>query len=77
MNPLSGLRVVLGGAIVGFAGLTGYSLSHAIDYGAEAEYGRDLRMLKAVDAELNEELLKSRSALTTQYDPLVSHVKEL
>ncbi len=77
MSALGFLRVALGGSVAAFLALSAYSYTRAIDYAAEAEYGRDLRLMKAVDAELNEELLKSRSSLVTQYDALVSHVQEL
>ncbi len=77
MSALRLLRLGLGGSVCAFVALSIYSFRHAIDYAAEAEYGRDLRLMKAVDSELNEELLKSRSSLVTQYDPLVNDVQKL
>ena len=64
-------------SVAGFLGLLVYTMQHSIDYGVEAEYGRDLRKLQALDASLNERVLKARSGLLPQYDPLVQNLREL
>lgn len=64
-------------SVAGFVGLLTYSAVHAVDYREEAAYSRDLRRIQAVTAELNERVLKSRSALMTQYDPLVEGLRSL
>ena len=71
----SALVVRLG--VAGFLGLLTYSAVHSMDYAEEAAYNRDLRRVQAVTAELNERVLKSRSALMTQYDPLVRALHDL
>jgi len=48
-----------------------------VDYAEEQAYSRDLRRVQAATAELNERVLKSRSALMTQYDPLVHALRDL
>ncbi|MEI9947955.1 MAG: DAHL domain-containing protein [Pseudomonadota bacterium] len=48
-----------------------------MDYAEEAAYSRDLRRVQAASAELNERVLKSRSALMAQYDPLVHALRDL
>ncbi|HYQ00396.1 MAG TPA: DAHL domain-containing protein [Polyangiaceae bacterium] len=77
MNPSPALRVALAIFAFGFLGLLGYSALHSFDYAQEEAYSRDLRRVPAVTAQLNERVLKSRSALMTQYDPLVSAVRDL
>lgn len=77
MNPSAFLRVALALFAASFLGLLGYSALHAIDYAEEEAYARDLRRIQAVTAQLNERVLKSRSALMSQYDPLVSSVRHL
>jgi len=77
MNPSAALRFALAIFAFGFLGLLGYSALHSIDYAQEEAYSRDLRRVQAVTAQLNERVLKSRSALMTQYDPLVSAVRDL
>jgi len=77
VNPSSSLRIALSIFAAGFLGLLGYSAMNAIDYAEEEAYGRDLRRIQAVTAQLNERVLKSRSALMTQYDPLVRSVRDL
>jgi signal transduction histidine kinase len=77
VNPSALLRVALSLFAAGFLGLLGYSAIYAIDYAEEEAYGRDLRRVQAVTAQLNERVLKSRSALMSQYDPLVDAVRDL
>lgn len=77
MNPSRLLRFSLGLGIAGFLGLLTYSAVHSVDYAEEAAYSRDLRRVQAVTAELNERVLKSRSGLMTQYDPLVNALRDL
>ena len=77
MNMSGLLRSSLALGVAGFLGLLTYSAVHSMDYAEEAAYSRDLRQVQAVTAELNERVLKSRSALMTQYDPLVLALREL
>jgi signal transduction histidine kinase len=75
---LSGiLRSSLALGVAGFLGLLGYSAIHSMDYAEEAAYSHELRQLQAATAELNERVLKSRSALMAQYDPLVHSLHDL
>jgi signal transduction histidine kinase len=77
MNMSGLLRSSLALGVAGFLGLLTYSAVHSMDYAEEAAYSRDLRQVQAVTAELNERVLKSRSALMTQYDPLVAALRDL
>ena len=77
MNLSSMVRGSLAAGVAGFLGLLCYSAVHSMDYAEEAAYGRDLRRVQAASAELNERVLKSRSALMTQYDPLVHALRDL
>ena len=77
MNMSGLLRSSLALGVAGFLGLLTYSAVHSMDYAEEAQYSRDLRQVQAVTAELNERVLKSRSALMTQYDPLVVALRDL
>lgn len=77
MNASRMLRSSLAIAVAVFLGLLAYSAVASIDYAEEQAYGRDLRRVQAVTAELNERVLKSRSALMTQYDPLVHALRDL
>lgn len=77
MNASAILRVALAVFAGSFLALLGYSAAHSIDYAELEAYGRDLRRVQAVTAQLNERVLKSRSALMTQYDPLVSALRDL
>ncbi len=77
MNMSAILRSSLGLGVAGFLGLLTYSAVHSMDYGEEAAYSRDLRRVQAATADLNERVLKSRSALTSQYDPLVHALRDL
>jgi signal transduction histidine kinase len=71
------LRIVLALLVPSFVALALYSFRHAVDDGEQARYARDLRRLQALDTGLNEAVLKSRSGLLPQYDPIVSTVAEL
>ena len=71
------LRSALALSLAAFLALIAYAARHAIDHRTEAEYSRHLRLLKVVDARLNEELLRSRSGLAKHYDGLVRHVREI
>jgi len=71
------LRSSLALGVAGFLGLLTYSAVHSMDYAEEAAYSRDLRRVQAASAELNERVLKSRSALMAQYDPLAHALHDL
>jgi len=77
VNESGVLRASLAIAAAGFLALLAYSALHALDYGEEEAYSRDLRRVQAATAELNERVLKSRSALLSQYDPLVHALRDL
>ncbi|HWP06077.1 MAG TPA: DAHL domain-containing protein [Polyangiaceae bacterium] len=77
MNGGLGLRVTLGLCLAGFVALAAFILAHAIDDHEQARYARDLRRLQTLDSGLNEAVLKARSGLLTQYDPLVAALREL
>ena len=71
MNWSGPLRSALLISAAGFLGLLGYAAVESMDYAEEEAYSRDLRRVQGATAELNERVLKSRSALLAQYDPLV------
>ena len=50
--------------------------THAIDDAEQATYARNLKRLQTLDIGLNEALLRSRSGLLAQYDPLVAALQE-
>ena len=75
MSRLLRSSLVLG--VAAFLGLLTYSAVHSMNYAEEALYSRDLRRVQAATAELNERVLKSRSALMVQYDPLVHALRDL
>ena len=77
MNSSAILRGSLAAGVAGFLGLLTYSAVHSMDYSEEAAYSRDLRRVQAATGELNERVLKSRSALMAQYDPLVHALRDL
>ncbi|HET7543232.1 MAG TPA: DAHL domain-containing protein, partial [Polyangiaceae bacterium] len=77
MNMSRILRSSLALGVAGFLGLLTYSAVHAVNYAEEAAYSRDLRRVQAATAELNERVLKARSALMVQYDPLVHALHDL
>src|SRR6185369_2602942 len=71
------LRVALGLCFAGFLALTTFIVRHAIDEGEESRYAHDLRRLQTLDSGLNEAVLRARSGLLRQYDPLVAALGEL
>lgn len=71
MNPLSILRAATLLSALAFGGVCHYTIRHAIDHARELNYSQNLRQLRATDALLSEELLKSRSGLVMHYDGLV------
>src|SRR6478735_11860847 len=77
MNQSRAFRAALVIFAAGFCGVLGYSAVNAIDYAEEESYSRDLRRVQAKTAELNERVLKSRSAMMSQYDPLVHALRSL
>src|SRR6478735_7633419 len=77
MNQSRAFRAALVIFAAGFCGVLGYSAVNAIDYAEEESYSRDLRRVQAKTAELNERVLKSRSAMMSQYDPLVHALRDL
>jgi signal transduction histidine kinase len=77
VNSSTILRGSLAAGVAGFLGLLTYSAVHSMDYAEEAAYSRDLRRVQAATGELNERVLKSRSALMAQYDPLVHALRDL
>lgn len=77
MNLSGILRSALAILAATFLGLLSYSAVQSIDYAKEQAYSRDLRRVQAATAELNERVLKSRSALMAQYDPLVHALHDL
>lgn len=77
MSSSAILRGSLAAGVAGFLGLLTYSAVHSMDYAEEAAYSRDLRRVQAATGELNERVLKSRSALMAQYDPLVHALRDL
>ena len=50
--------------------------THAIDDAEQASYARSLKRLQTLDSALNEAVLRSRSGLLLQYDPLVQALAE-
>jgi signal transduction histidine kinase len=77
MNAIRILRGSLAALVLAFLVMLSYSMVHAVDYGEEAAYARDLRRVQAATAELNERVLRSRAALMAQYDPLVHALSDL
>ena len=77
MNWSGPLRSSLLISAAGFLGLLGYAAVESMDYAEEEAYSRDLRRVQGATAELNERVLKSRSALLNQYDPLVHSLRDL
>src|SRR6478735_4444508 len=77
MNQSRAFRAALVIFASGFCGVLGYSAVNAIDSAEEESYSRDLRSVQARTAELNERVLKSRSAMMSQYDPLVHALRSL
>ncbi|HMJ11353.1 MAG TPA: DAHL domain-containing protein [Polyangiaceae bacterium] len=71
------LRMALGLGTLSFVLLFAHAERRGIDYKAEALYSRDLRQLKAADAQLNERLLRSVSGLSAHYDGLVRGTQEM
>jgi signal transduction histidine kinase len=71
------LRVTLALCVAAFGALTVYTFLHAIDDAEQARYARDLRRLQALDTGLDEAVLRSRSGLLPQYDPVVAGLGEL
>jgi signal transduction histidine kinase len=71
------LRVVLALLVTSFLGLALYTFRHAVNGQEESRYADAIRRLQALDTGLNEAVLKSRSGLLPQYDPLVGGVAEL
>lgn len=71
------LRSALGVLIAAFAVLTFYAVRYAIDDDEHARYTRDLKRWQTLDTGLDEAILKARSGLLTQYDPVVGAVSEL
>jgi len=69
MSASRTLRGSLAVLVLAFLVMLSYSTVHAVDYGEEAAYARDLRRVQAATAELNERVLRSRAALMAQYDP--------
>ncbi len=51
--------------------------SERIDYGLEAQYSQNLRKLEALDAELNAQVLATRSNLAYRYDSLAEQTRAL
>ena len=71
------IRAALGLCLAGFLALAAFILAHAIDEREQGRYARDLRRLQTLDSGLNEAVLKARSGLLPQYDPLVAAFCEL
>ena len=71
------LRVALGLCLASFLALTTFIVRHAIDEGEQARYAHELRRLQTLDSGLNEAVLRARSGLLLQYDPLVAALGEL
>jgi len=77
MNVSGILRASLAIGVAALLALLSYSAVASMDYAEEQAYSRDLRRVQAATAELNERVLKSRSALMAQYDPLVHALHDL
>jgi signal transduction histidine kinase len=77
VKPGHVLRAALGLCVAGFVGLAAFSATRAIDDTEQARYARDLRRMQALDTGLNEAVLKSRSGLLPQYDPVVAAIQEI
>jgi signal transduction histidine kinase len=71
------LRSALAVLVAAFAILTFYAVRYAIDDDEHARYTRDLKRWQTIDTGLDEAVLKARSRLLTQYDPVVGAVSEL
>ncbi|HTV17632.1 MAG TPA: DAHL domain-containing protein [Polyangiaceae bacterium] len=78
---MTGKRLLLRSALIATmlaaVALAVVSSLHRIDHGAEASYRRDLRRLEALDAQLDREVLRSRSGLVMHYDSLTQAYREL
>ena len=77
MTVSGALRSSLALGLAAFLSLLGYSALESGDDAQAQAYSRDLRRVQALTAELNERVLKSRSALMAQYDPLVHSLRDL
>lgn len=71
------LRLSLGVTAVLAAVVVLDAAHHRVDHAAETEYHRELRQLKAAEAELGAHLLASRSGQVQHYDGLVLSLSEL
>ncbi|HWO13420.1 MAG TPA: DAHL domain-containing protein [Polyangiaceae bacterium] len=70
-------RVGLGAASLAAAVLAAQAATRAIPAAAEAAQRSDLRLLEALDAQLDRELLRSRAGLVLHYDTLTRTFREL
>lgn len=71
------LRGVLALLVVAFGALAFYGSAHGVDDGEHARYEHDLKRLQTLDTGLDKAVLRSRSGLLPQYDPLVNALAEL
>ncbi|HTQ03642.1 MAG TPA: DAHL domain-containing protein [Polyangiaceae bacterium] len=71
------LRVVLALLVVAFAALALYAFEHEIDDAEHGRYAYALKRIQTLDTGLDRAVLKSRSGLLPQYDPLVNALAEL
>ncbi len=71
------LRVVLALLVAAFAGLSLYAFEHEVDDAEHGRYVHDLKRLQTLDTGLDKAVLRSRSGLLPQYDPLVNGLAEL
>ena len=64
-------------AFVGLVALLWLASRSGVDSAAQDGYSRDLRRLQALDARLNDHVMRSRSGAVVSYDPIVQTFAEL
>jgi signal transduction histidine kinase len=74
---LTGLRVLWTMSLAAFAALLVVTWTRGIDSAQEEGYARDIRRVQSTEARLNELVMRSRSGLINQWDPIVDAVNEL
>jgi signal transduction histidine kinase len=71
------LRVVLASLVALFGALSCYAFAHRVDDAEHTRYEHALKRVQALDTGLDKAVLRSRSGLLSQYDPLVNALAEL
>lgn len=77
LRVMEHVRVLLVIAALAFAAYLAGTSGRAIDAGRHETYSRDLARLETLDHALSEDLMRARSRLIANYDPLVRTMHEL